>query len=156
MPTFYFSYTLKPRLKCVKKFINDFFRNFIPLFNYGFFRKFENDYPSASVTFYSRSPQISKSTGFKSGLFRGEWWGSRNRSFFFQHFKGDISFGALARSCTNNYSLYFTSLFISEIIFSISILQWCFAFTFVFGSTIQKFYQLPISPQKPLLALEKL
>ena len=49
MPTFSFSYTLKPRLKCVKKFINDFFRNFIPLFNYGFFRKFENDYPSASV-----------------------------------------------------------------------------------------------------------
>ena len=42
-------------------------------------------------TFYSRSPQISKSTGFKSRLLRDEWWGSRNRSFFFQHFKGDNS-----------------------------------------------------------------
>ena len=29
--------------------IYDFFRNFITLFNYGFFRKFENDYPSASA-----------------------------------------------------------------------------------------------------------
>lgn len=75
---------------------------------------------------------------------------------FFNISRVILAVWALARSCTNNYSLCFTSLFISEIIFSISILQWCFAFTFVFGSTIQKFYKLPISPQKPLLALEKL
>ena len=89
MPTFYFSYTLKPRLKCVKKFINDFFRNFIPLFNYGFFQKFENDYSSASV--YILLQVSSDLKIYWIQIFRDKWWGSRNRSFFFQHFKGDIS-----------------------------------------------------------------
>ena len=105
-------------------------------------------------TFYSRCPQISKSTGFKYSVTSD---GAREIEVSFFNISRVISaVWALARSCTNNYSLCFTSLFISEIIFSFSILQWCFAFTFVFGSTIQKFYQLPKSPQKPLLALEKL
>ena len=67
-------------------------------------------------TFYCRNPQIPISTGFKSGLFGGQWWNSSNLSCFlsFKISRLSLVVWALAMSWMNKYSFCFTSLFISE------------------------------------------
>ena len=56
-------------------------------------------------TFCSRSPQILKSTGFKSGQSGGQWWGSSNQSCFlsFNISRVSLAAWALISSCMNTH-----------------------------------------------------
>ena len=49
MSTFYSNYMWKSRVKCINTFINNFWWNFIPLFNNGFFKRMKIGYPLAFV-----------------------------------------------------------------------------------------------------------
>ena len=69
--------------------------------------------------FCSRSLQIPKLSGLKTGLFSGQWWGSRNRSCFlsFNISRVSLAVWVLALFCRSKYSLCSASLLISGIIF---------------------------------------
>ena len=64
------SVTPKSKFNCVNTFINDFFLNFIPLFDNGFLQRIQVGYRSASVYIFCLSVhKILKPTECKSGLF---------------------------------------------------------------------------------------
>ena len=67
--------------------------------------------------FCSRSLQIPKPSGLKTGLFGGQWWGSSNQSYFLSFNISRESLAVLALFCRSKYSLCSASLFISGIIF---------------------------------------
>ena len=138
MPSFYFNYTSKFRFKCINTFINDFLRNFIPLFN-NVFQGSQISYFLPLVYILLKEFLILKIYWIQIWIIRWLVMELIRGSFFlsFNLLGVSLTMWALAQHCMNKYSLCFTSLFISEILFLDSTLLQYFAFTFVFDSTIE-------------------
>ena len=96
VPTSYFNYISKSRFKCVKTFINGLVRNFIPLFNNGFFQKIEISYPTASPYIFL----------VKHGLFVGHCSSNRSSILPFNISRVNLDVWDLAQSYMNKYSLF--------------------------------------------------
>ena len=110
----------KSRFKCINTFIRVFLCGILFLSSTTvFFSESRSVILRPQDAYCSGSPQIAKSTEFKSGLFGGQWWGFSSRiSFLYFNISGVILVRwALPAFCMNKYSLCLASLFTSGIIF---------------------------------------